>query len=319
MRDGCVAEVGRQHGADPERRVDREGDEEDPQADASHARAEVTAGADGAGGRRKEGATGPAAVPRFHATASADGSVDPRFAARVPVSRAGTAGHATSIGDDARIARAVARLDRIVGGRPTREAPRREASGGRLEELVLAGEDRGDRVVGEDVLDRLGEDAAIESTSMLSGCVSGSTGTVSVTTSLSMSLVGDPLERRPVEQPVRGAGVDLASRPPPSAPRAPATSVPAVSMMSSLITATLPSTSPITVVTLASLWPGRTLLRMTRSPADHLGELARELRAAGVGRDDGERRRPRLRSRTYWANIGTAVMWSTGISKKPCT
>jgi hypothetical protein len=55
-----------------------------------------------------------------------------------------------------------------------------------------------------------------------------------------------------------------------------------------MITATLPLTSPITVVILASLCAGRTVEddQVTR---DHLGELARDLGVAGVGRDDRKR------------------------------
>ncbi len=47
---------------------------------------------------------------------------------------------------------------------------------------------------------------------------------------------------------------------------APATSVPAVSTMSSVITTIFPSTSPITVVTRATCCSGRSLFRTTRSP-----------------------------------------------------
>ncbi len=69
---------------------------------------------------------------------------------------------------------------------------------------------------------------------------------------------------------------------------APAHSVPAVSMMSSLMIATLPFTSPMMLVDLG-LVVRRPLLREQREVgAEHLGELLGQLRPAGVGGDDDQ-------------------------------
>ena len=69
---------------------------------------------------------------------------------------------------------------------------------------------------------------------------------------------------------------------------APAQSVPAVSIMSSIRIAARPSTSPIRKRDLGLVVVGALLGEDGQGRAEALGEVVRELRAAGVGRDDDQ-------------------------------
>src|SRR5439155_811785 len=83
-------------------------------------------------------------------------------------------------------------------------------------------------------------------------------------------------------------------------------------------TAHFPSTLPMTLVMCATLCAGRSFCRTARSPpiisANLLASRVRPVSGATATSSSGS-----SRSRTYCASIGSAVMWSTGTSKKPCT
>ena len=64
------------------------------------------------------------------------------------------------------------------------------------------------------------------------------------------------------------------------------TSVPAVSIMSSMITQLRPSISPMTCITSETLAFGRRLSMIARSQSELLGQRAGAHHAADVGRDD---------------------------------
>ena len=136
-----------------------------------------------------------------------------------------------------------------------------------LEELVLTLEDGRDRVVAEDVVDRLGQDAAPPRAPRSSRASSA-------------DRRGWYRRRRPARAPSasmfcergrrehgrasrRPARARRRRRRPPPRPR---TSVPALSIMSSEMIATLPLTSPISVMTRDSPCAGRSLLMKARSP-----------------------------------------------------
>src|SRR4051794_17104995 len=93
--------------------------------------------------------------------------------------------------------------------------------------------------------------------------------------------------------------------------------VPAVSMMSSTITAVLSLTSPITYAISATCWAGRSLLRIASSAptfsANFLASLTRPASGLTTTRSSS------CWSRKYWVRMNIAVMWSTGLEKKPWT
>ena len=101
---------------------------------------------------------------------------------------------------------------------------------------------------------------------------------------------------------------------------APSTRVPAVSIMSSIMIATLPCTSPISMVISTSLCSGRCLVRTASDAPSFSAKLLASFTRPASG-DTTTRRSPLIdgRSWKYWVRIGTAVMWSTGMLKKPCT
>ena len=126
--------------------------------------------------------------------------------------------------------------------------------------------------------------ATVRHRSRAPAVVSGSIGTVSVTMTLVEGAFLDPLDRRRREDAVRRAGVDLPRAALLQELRRRRRACLAVSTMSSVITAHLPSTSPMTFVTARDVVRRPILLQDGQVAADHLGELARQSRAAGVGR-----------------------------------
>ena len=62
---------------------------------------------------------------------------------------------------------------------------------------------------------------------------------------------------------------------------------------------------------------GARLVQDREVPLEHLGRTDGHLGPAGVGRDRDDAFACRPLSRKYWANSCSAVMWSTGIVKKP--
>src|SRR5581483_4224972 len=156
----------------------------------------------------------------------------------------------------------------------------------------------------------------IGSTVMLSGRRRGSIGTVSVTTMPARSAAANrssaSLEKMPCV-----ANTHTAFAPCSWSARAPASSVPPVMIASSPTIATLPATRPVISVTSAASCPGRVLCVIAK-PAPIISPkrtacFARP--ASGATEITSSPSSPR--SRKWRPKSGSAVMWSTGMLKKP--